>query len=575
MPPPRSPSTPPRPAAVVDPRSGYCAATKTFHSLRTPPASPPPDDRPLSFPAAAFSLLPTQHLPSHPALIDSTTGETLPFPTFLSRVHALAAALRGELSVSPGDVIFILAPAGIHIPVLYYAAMSIGAVVSPANPALTAGEVAKLVSLSNPSMSFTVQAAVGMLPPGLTTVLLDSPTFLSFLSQQELLPHHHEDEDAAGVMIHQSDPAAILYSSGTTGSAKAVVITHRNLIAMASSAAAPGTEAAADVLLLTVPMFHVYGFVFCLRTVVVAQQTLVLHTARRFNAMDVLGAVGRFRVTRLALAPPALLGIVQAAEADDSVAAAHTAAMTLQAVTCGGASVAPELTRRFSRKFPNVCLFQGYGLTEATTGFCRLIEMEETKRIGSVGRLLWGAEAKIVRPETGDALPPGMPGELWVRGPFVMKDSLLDTCIGYLGEKDATEAILDREGWLRTGDLCCIDEDGFIYVLDRLKELIKYKGYQVAPAELESLLQTHPDIDEAAVVPYPNDQAGEVPVAFVVRRIGSKLHEGLIKEYVAKQVVYYKRIHHVFLVDSIPKNAAGKILRKDLVKMLRHISSKL
>ncbi|KAF8705772.1 hypothetical protein HU200_030976 [Digitaria exilis] len=584
MPPPRSPSTPPRPAAVVDPRSGYCAATKTFHSLRTPPASPPPDDRPLSFPAAAFSLLPTQHLPSHPALIDSTTGETLPFPTFLSRVHALAAALRGELSVSPGDVIFILAPAGIHIPVLYYAAMSIGAVVSPANPALTAGEVAKLVSLSNPSMSFTVQAAVGMLPPGLTTVLLDSPTFLSFLSQQELLPHHHEDEDAAGVMIHQSDPAAILYSSGTTGSAKAVVITHRNLIAMASSAAAPGTEAAADVLLLTVPMFHVYGFVFCLRTVVVAQQTLVLHTARRFNAMDVLGAVGRFRVTRLALAPPALLGIVQAAEADDSVAAAHTAAMTLQAVTCGGASVAPELTRRFSRKFPNVCLFQvGFSLTqvyflmcsllkhgvflfinyyfyEATTGFCRLIEMEETKRIGSVGRLLWGAEAKIVRPETGDALPPGMPGELWVRGPFVMK--------GYLGEKDATEAILDREGWLRTGDLCCIDEDGFIYVLDRLKELIKYKGYQVAPAELESLLQTHPDIDEAAVVPY-------ISIVEAIYRCSIALGLIVIICQSVVQVVYYKRIHHVFLVDSIPKNAAGKILRKDLVKMLRHISSKL
>nr|CAB3475974.1 unnamed protein product [Digitaria exilis] len=557
MPPPRSPSTPPRPAAVVDPRSGYCAATKTFHSLRTPPASPPPDGRPLSFPAAAFSLLPTQHLPSHPALIDSATGEAIPFPTFLSRVHVLATALRVHLNVSPGDVIFILAPAGIHIPVLYYAAMSIGAVVSPANPALTAGEVSKLVSLSNPSMAFTVQAAVGMIPPGLTTVLLDSPRFLSFLSQQELSPRHHEDA-AAAVMIHQSDPAAILYSSGTTGSAKAVVITHRNLIAMASStsaAPASGPEAAADVLLLTVPMFHVYGFVFCLRTVLVAQQTLVLYTARRFNAMDVLGAVRRFRVTRLALAPPALLGIVQAAEADDSMAAAHTAATTLQAVTCGGASVAPELTRRFSRKFPNVCLFQGYGLTEATTGFCRLIGVEETKRIGSVGRLLWGAEAKIVRPETGDALPPGMPG--------------------YLGEKDATEAILDREGWLRTGDLCCIDEDGFIYVLGRLKELIKYKGYQVAPAELESLLQTHPDIDEAAVVPYPNDQAGEVPVAFVVRRIGSKLHEGLIKEYVAKQVVYYKRIRHVFLVDSIPKNAAGKILRKDLVKMLRHMGSKL
>ncbi|CAL4993085.1 unnamed protein product [Urochloa decumbens] len=553
------------PPAGVDPHSGYCAATRTFHSLRPPPPTPiPPPDRLLSFPAAAFSLLHT-HFPSHPALIDSATGETLHFPSFLSRVRALATALRSELRVTPGDVAFVLAPAGVHVPVLYYALMSIGAVVSPANPALTAGEISSLASLSNPSIAFTVRTVAGKIPTGLTTVLLDSPRFLSFISQD---PHCHGDggdgvvaagEDA--VVIQQSDPAAILYSSGTTGRAKAVVMTHRNLITMAST---PGVAKVAEAALLTVPMFHVFGFVFCLRAVLVAQ-TLVLYTARRFNARDVLNAVSRFQVTTLALAPPALLAIVRAAEDDSSVVARTT---TLQAVICGGAAIAPELVRRFSLEFPDVCLFQGYGLTETTAGFCRVIGVEESKRTGSVGRLSWGAEAKIVHRETGAALPPGMPGELWVRGHFVMK--------GYLGEKDATSAILNSEGWLRTGDLCCIDEDGFIYIVDRLKDLIKYKGFQVAPAELENLLQTHPDIDEAAVVPYPDYDAGEVPVAFVVRRSGSKLHEGLIKEYVAKQVVYYKRIHHVFLVASIPKNAAGKILRKDLVKLALHqISSKL
>ncbi|CAL4987921.1 unnamed protein product [Urochloa decumbens] len=548
----------PRSPAGVDPRSGYCAATRTFHSLRPPPPTPiPPPDRLLSFPAAAFSLL-HAHLPSHPALIDSATGETVHFPSFLSRVRALAAALRSELRVTPGDVALVLAPAGVHVPVLYYALMSVGAVVSPANPALTAGEISSLASLSNPSVAFAVRTVAGKIPPGLTTVLLDSPRFLSFFSQDP-----HGDGGGDGVVIQQSDPAAILYSSGTTGRAKAVVMTHRNLIAMAST---PGVARAAEAALLTVPMFHVFGFVFCLRAVLVAQ-TLVLYTARRFkfNAGDVLNAVGRFQVTTLALAPPALLAIVRAAE-DDSSVVARTA--TLHAVICGGAAIAPELVRRFSLEFPNVCLFQGYGLTETTAGFCRVIGVEESKRTGTVGRLSWGAEAKIVHPETGAALPPGMPGELWVRGHFVMK--------GYLGEKDATSAILNSEGWLRTGDLCCIDEDGFIYIVDRLKDLIKYKGFQVAPAELENLLQTHPDIDEAAVVPYPDDDAGEMPVAFIVRRSGSKLHEELIKDYVAKQVVYYKRIHHVFLVASIPKNAAGKILRKDLVKLALHqISSKL
>ncbi|KAL6622705.1 hypothetical protein ACP70R_032584 [Stipagrostis hirtigluma subsp. patula] len=555
MAPHQSPATPPSPAAV-DPSSGYCAATKTFHSLRAPLPLPPPD-RPLSFPALAFSLLPSP-LPSYPALLDAATGDAIPFPAFVSRVRALATALRAGLGVSRGDVAFVLAPPSLHMPVLYYALMAAGAVVSPANPALTAGEVSGLVALSKPSVAFAVHGTAAKLPPGLTTVFLDSPRFLSFLQEPDGSGSTAAGTDA--VVIHQADPAAILYSSGTTGRAKAVVLTHRNLI---TAAAAPGLVAGA-VPMLTVPMFHVYGFAVCL-CAVLAAQTLVLHTARRLDARALLAAAGRFGVTLLAVAPPVLLAIVQAAEEDEAMAA-HAA--TLKAVTCGGAPISAELIRRFSRKFPNTWLLQGYGLTETTVGFCRVVGAEESARIGSVGRLSWGAEAKIVHPETGVALPPGEPGELWVRGPFVME--------GYLGDKDATSAILDPEGWLRTGDLCYIDKDGFIYVVDRLKELIKYKGYQVPPAELEHLLQTHPDIVEAAVVPYPDDLAGELPVAFIVRCSRSNLDEMQIKEFVAKQVVHYKRIHHVFLVDSIPKNAAGKILRKDLVKLAsQHISSKL
>ncbi|XP_066393047.1 4-coumarate--CoA ligase-like 7 [Miscanthus floridulus] len=544
--------------ADIDRRSGYCASTKTFHSLRTPEPPLPSPDLPLSFPAYALSFLPSPlpapTAPSRPALVDAGTGESVPFGTFLSRLRALAAALRSRVGLAPGDVAFVLAPVGVHVPVLYYALMSVGAVVSPANPSLTAAEVSRLLALSNPSVAFAVAGTRGKLPPGLHTVLLDSPTFLSFLL-------HDEPEDDAAVVVGQSDPAAVLYSSGTTGRAKAVVLTHRNLIASNVTRA----PAAGDTLMLTVPLFHIYGFTFCLRAASPAH-TLVLHTARgRFDAAAVLAAMGRFGVTRLALAPPALLAIVRAAE-EEATAAARVA--TLKTVSCGGAPVAADLIARFSRMFPGVSVAQGYGLTETTSGFCRAVGDEEIARVGSVGRLSWGAEVKIVHPETGAALPPGVPGELWVRGPFVMK--------GYLGEKDSTSAILDSEGWLRTGDLCYIDKDGFVYIVDRLKELIKYKGYQVPPAELESLLQKHPDIVEAAVVPYPDDEAGELPVAFVVRHPGSHLHKSHIKEFVASQVVHYKRIHHVFLVDSIPKNVAGKILRKDLAKLaLRRISSKL
>jgi len=227
--------------------------------------------------------------------------------------------------------------------VLYYALMSVGAVVSPANPSLTAAEVARLLALSNPRVAFAVADTRGKLPPGLRTVLLDSPTFLSFLL-------HDEPEEL--VVVRQSDPAAVLYSSGTTGRAKAVVLTHRNLIASNVTRAPAATET----LMLAVPLFHIYGFTFCLRAASPAH-TLVLHTARgRFDAAAVLAAMGRFGVTRLALAPPALLlAIVWAAE-EHAGAAARVA--TLKTVNCGGAPVSADLIACFSRMFPGVSVTQ-------------------------------------------------------------------------------------------------------------------------------------------------------------------------------------------------------------------------
>lgn len=202
---------------------------------------------------------------------------------------------------------------------------------------------------------------------------------------------------------------------------------------------------------------------------------------------------------------------------------------------------------------------KGYGLTESTAGVFRAVGPEESRRIGSAGRLLSGCEAKVVDPSTDITLHPCKPGELWVRGPTIMK--------GYIGEEEATSAILNPEGWLKTGDLCYIDNDGFLFVVDRLKELIKYKGYQVPPAELEHLLQKHSDIIEAAVIPYPDDEAGQVPMAFIVRQPNSTLCEAEIMEFVDKQVAPYKKIRRISFVNSIPKNPAGKILRKDLIKL--------
>ncbi|ONK69621.1 uncharacterized protein A4U43_C05F24920 [Asparagus officinalis] len=175
---------------------------------------------------------------------------------------------------------------------------------------------------------------------------------------------------------------------------------------------------------------------------------------------------------------------------------------------------------------------------------------------GSCGTVVRNAELKIVDPDTGFSLSRNQPGEICIRGHQIMK--------GYLNDPESTERTIDKEGWLHTGDIGYVDDDDEIFIVDRLKELIKYKGFQVAPAELEAMLITHPNIADAAVVPMKDDLAGEMPVSFVVRSGGSEITEDEIKQFVSKQVVFYKRIHKVFFVDAIPKAPSGKILRKDL-----------
>ncbi|KAL6177598.1 hypothetical protein ACLB2K_049123 [Fragaria x ananassa] len=210
----------------------------------------------------------------------------------------------------------------------------------------------------------------------------------------------------------------------------------------------------------------------------------------------------------------------------------------------------------------------GYGLTESGGGATRMADPEEAKQYASVGRLAENLEAKIVDPDTGEALRPGQRGELWLRGPTIMK--------GYVGDDKATAETLDKDGWLKTGDLCYFDNEGFMYIVDRLKELIKYKAYQVPPAELEHILNSHPDIADAAVIPYPDEEAAQIPMAYVVRKPRSNITVAIVMDFVAKQVAPYKKIRRVSFINSIPKSPAGKILRKELVTLaLSSGSSKL
>ncbi|KAK6775226.1 hypothetical protein RDI58_026227 [Solanum bulbocastanum] len=212
----------------------------------------------------------------------------------------------------------------------------------------------------------------------------------------------------------------------------------------------------------------------------------------------------------------------------------------------------------FREKFPWVELKQGYGLTETTGAATFFVNYEEAKaRPSSVGVLFPSFSAKVINHETGEASPPFKEGELWLKGPGIMKE--------YFGNEEATSATITKDGWLKTGDLCYFDDKGYLYIVDRIKELIKHNGYQVAPAELEAILLSHHEILDAAVVPLEDEEAGQIPLAFVVRAASSGLTQDQVIQFVSSQVAPYKKVRRVNFINAIPRSATGKILRKELV----------
>ncbi|CAA6660088.1 unnamed protein product [Spirodela intermedia] len=369
-------------------------------------------------------------------------------------------------------------------------------------------------------------------PRGVRIVLLDQDQFYC------LLWNDNVGVPLPAPEILQSDPAAALLTSGTTGQVKAAVLSHGNFIALMAECGD----------LFDGALFHVFGLMMLLRVIVLGHTMVFLE---RLDFVSLLRAVERHRVKFMPVSPPLIVAMVKSDAVDKFDLS------SLEVVGCGGAPLGKEVAERFTKRFPHIQIVQGYGLTESGGQAAVTDGAEETLVHGSVGRLGSNMEARIVDPVTGQSLPPGQRGELWLRGPTIMK--------GYLGDDGATASTLDSEGWLKTGDLCYFNEDGFLFIVDRLKELIKYKAYQVPPAELERVLLSHSEISDAAVVPYPSEEAGEIPMAYVVRRPGGTLSAEQVMEFVAKTVAPYKKVRRVAFIESIPKSAAGKILRRELI----------
>ncbi|KAG6648337.1 probable CoA ligase CCL5 [Carya illinoinensis] len=538
---------------VIDPKSGFCKSNSVFYSKRKTPAHP------LNHSLDVTTFISSRAHHGKIAFVDASTGRHLTFPDLWLAVDSVATFLS-EMGVKKGHVIFLLSPNSISFPVVCLAVMSLGAVITTTNPLNTDREIAKQITDSKPVLAFTIRELVPKLAgSNLRIVLLDEqsiPTVQNarIVATLEEMLKKHPSGTRVRERVNQDDTATLLYSSGTTGASKGVVGSHKSLIAMVQIVLSRFNLDEGDHrFICTVPMFHIYGLAVFALALLASGTTVVILS--KYEMHDMLSAIEKYRVTYLPLVPPILVALVNSA---DQIRNKYNLS-SLQSVLSGGAPLSKEVIEGFVERYPTVTILQGYGLTESSGVGASTDSLEESRRYGTAGLLSSGMEAKIVSPETGEALPVNRPGELWLRGPTIMT--------GYFSNAEATASTLDSEGWLKTGDICYIDDDGFIFVVDRLKELIKYKGYQVPPAELEALLLTHPEISDAAVIPFPDKEAGQCPMAYVVRKAGSNLSDRAVMDFVTGQVAPYKRIRRVAFIDSIPKNPSGKILRKDLIQL--------
>ncbi|XP_074290987.1 4-coumarate--CoA ligase 2-like [Silene latifolia] len=515
----------------------------------------PLDDIPISnhLPLHSYLFENLAEFSDRPCLISGTTGEIISY----AETHLMCcktATGMSKLGVSKGDVVMILLQNCPEFVFSFFGASMIGAVITTANPFYTSSEIFKQVKASNPKLIITQSSFVDKL-----TVNDESPTLFKVVTIDDLPWAQSKTNDhieMPDVEIHPDDPIALPFSSGTTGLPKGVILTHKSLatsVAQQVDGDNPNlylTET--DVMLCVLPLFHIFSLNSVLMVAIRAGCGILIMP--KFEIGSLLELIQKHRVSVAMVVPPLVIALAK----NPTVHKYDLSSIRL--VMSGAAPLGKDLEDALRDRVPQAVLGQGYGMTEAgpVLSMCSAFAKQPIPtKPGSCGIVVRNAEMKILDPDTGVSLGYNEPGEICIRGQQIMK--------GYLNDPEATAAMIDSQGWLHTGDIGYVDEDAQVYIVDRVKEIIKYKGFQVPPAELESLLVNHPLIADAAVVPQKDEAAGEVPVAFVVKsRDGDELTEDTIKSHVNKQVVFYKKIHKVHFVEAIPKSASGKILRKDL-----------
>ena len=479
------------------------------------------------------------------AIRNAGEGSAYTYAELDNHIHSLAGGLAGR-GIAPGSVVGLMAPNIPEYAIVFHGVAVAGAAVTTINPTYGAGEVKHQLNDAGATILFTVPMFVetarqaiegtkvteivvmGDAPAG-TTAMAD--VFSDSISQVAVDPETHT--------------VVLPYSSGTTGLPKGVMLSHRNLVANIQQCKHAILYKENEVALAALPFFHIYGMQVLMNGLIAnGVQTI---TMPRFDMVEALQAVQEHKITRFFAVPPIIIGLASAPIVDDYDLS------SIRQVFSGAAPLGAELADQASKRL-GCEVVQGFGMTELSPVSHSTVEGQY--RPGTSGVTVSNTESRVVDPETGEDQDIGGRGELWVRGPQVMT--------GYLNNPDATAETIDAEGWLHTGDVAIIDEHQHMTIVDRMKELIKFKGFQVAPAELEALLITHPKVADVAVIGIPDDEAGELPKAFVTQTPGETVTLEEIQALVSEHLVSYKQIQVLEVIDTIPKSASGKILRKDL-----------
>ena len=486
-----------------------------------------------------------------PALIDGPTNRTLTYGQLTTAVKRTATGLAAR-GFSKGDVFAIYSPNIPEYAIAFFGIASAGGVNTTINPTYTAKELRQQLLDSGATYLVTVPqfleaAREAIADTGIKEIFVfgeaeGATPFAELMIAGE--PPQIEIDP-------KEDLVALPYSSGTTGLSKGVMLTHYNIVANLSQILGVEATAKTEVLMGILPFYHIYGMTAVMCNALRAGATVV--TMPRFELEQFLDLIQKHKITTAYLVPPLVLALAKHPVVD------RYDLSTLDDIMSGAAPL-PESVATTCATRNNVVVRQAYGLTETSPATHINPKAREIK-VASVGTALPNTEYRIVDLSTLKDATQGDLGEVWIRGPQVMK--------GYLNNPSATEDMIDDENWLHSGDIGKADNDGYLYVVDRVKELIKYKGLQVAPAELEGIIQSHPAVADVAVIPSPDEEAGEIPKAFVVVKPDATLTADEVIAYVAERVSPQKKVRKVEFIDVIPKVPSGKILRRQLVERER------